>query len=416
MNRVGQPGGRLSTLAAALVVARRDFRAVLFSRSFIAFLIGPLFMLAVTALASQVGQQVEQNAGPARVALAMSAADNAAMLAAGQRLDPALDGTLPDLVALPVHATAGATGGGAPQRLFLELHGQYDALIGGTPARPVLTGSAGAIGQWQGPVRLLAAEARRGPGLALPVLTTQPVALPQGTDKVGRMRTAQLGQTVLFLLTMLLAGMVLSNLVEEKANKIIEILAAAVPMDAVFLGKLFAMLGVSFVGIAVWGGAAGLVLLGGGHSLADLPAPAVGWPLFLALGVAYFAMAYLLLGAVFLTIGSMASTVREVQTLSMPVTMLQLLVFFFATYAVGAPDSLGARVAEWLPFSSPFAMLARAATGAALAPHALALAWQAVWVALFVRFGAQLFRRRVMKSGPAAPRAGGGLRRLFARA
>ena len=30
---------------------------------------------------------------------------------------------------------------------------------------------------------------------------------------------------LLFLLTMLLAGMVLSNLVEEKANKIIEILA-----------------------------------------------------------------------------------------------------------------------------------------------------------------------------------------------
>ena len=35
------------------------------------------------------------------------------------------------------------------------------------------------------------------------------------------------------LLTMLLAGMVLSNLVEEKGNKIIEILAAAIPMDAV---------------------------------------------------------------------------------------------------------------------------------------------------------------------------------------
>src|SRR3546814_15126277 len=59
---------------------------------------------------------------------------------------------------------------------------------------------------------------------------------------------------LLFLLTMLLAGMVLSNLVEEKANKIIEILAAAIPMDAVFMGKLVAMLGVSFVGLAVWGG------------------------------------------------------------------------------------------------------------------------------------------------------------------
>ena len=54
------------------------------------------------------------------------------------------------------------------------------------------------------------------------------------------------------MLTMLLAGMLLSNLVEEKSNKIIEVLAAAVPIDAIFLGKLFAMLAVSLVGIAVW--------------------------------------------------------------------------------------------------------------------------------------------------------------------
>jgi hypothetical protein len=38
--------------------------------------------------------------------------------------------------------------------------------------------------------------------------------------------SVQASQMLLFLLTMLLAGMVLSNLVEEKANKIIEILAA----------------------------------------------------------------------------------------------------------------------------------------------------------------------------------------------
>jgi len=80
--------------------------------------------------------------------------------------------------------------------------------------------------------------------------------------------------------------MVLSNLVEEKANKIIEVLAAAVPMDAVFFGKLLAMLGVSLVGIAVWGSVAGLALLAGGGGLSMLSTPAVGWAMFLALGLA----------------------------------------------------------------------------------------------------------------------------------
>ena len=74
--------------------------------------------------------------------------------------------------------------------------------------------------------------------------------------------------------------------------------------------------------------------------------PAIGWPSFIGLGIVYFAMAYLLLGSVFLTIGSMATTVREVQTLSMPVSMSQLMVFFFATYATAVPGSTLALVAK----------------------------------------------------------------------
>ena len=45
-------------------------------------------------------------------------------------------------------------------------------------------------------------------------------------------------------------------------------------------------------------------------------------------------------------------------------------------------------------------MLARAAQDEALWPHALAIAWQLVWVAVLIRLGAALFKRRVMQSGP----------------
>jgi len=50
-------------------------------------------------------------------------------------------------------------------------------------------------------------------------------------------------------------------------------------------------------------------------------------------------------------------------------------------------------------------MLARAAVSPALWPHGLALLWQMACVALCVRLGAQLFRKRVMKSGSATGRA-----------
>jgi ABC-2 type transport system permease protein len=112
-------------------------------------------------------------------------------------------------------------------------------------------------------------------------------------------------------------------------------------------------------------------------------------------------MSYLLIGAVFLGIGAQASTVREVQTLSMPVTMAQLALFAFASMGVGNPDSSEAIAAAVFPLSSPFAMLGRAAEQGALWPHLVALLWQALWVAIILHLAAGIFRRSVLKSGPA---------------
>ena len=397
---------RLSAMEAAWVIARRDFVAVLFSRAFLFFLLGPLFPVIVGGLAGSIGGEVQRDAVSVEVGLAMSPADNAAMTAAASRLSNQLGPALPLL--RPVPEAEGDSAFDA--REFMEARrGNYAAIVTGTLAAPKLVGTEGQIARWQGPVGLVAGHAMEAEPTAFPSVATEAVATSAASERSTRVQTAQIAQMLLFLLTMLLAGMVLSNLVEEKANKIIEILAAAIPMDAVFMGKLFAMLAVSFVGIAVWGLAAfGLWSLGGdaitqvtGFDPARLPAPAVGWPLFVALGIIYFAMAYLLLGALFLTIGSMATSVREVQTLSMPVTMLQLMVFFLAAYTIKQPGSALEMAAIAFPLSSPFAMLARAAMEPELWTHALAIAWQAGAVLLLVKGGSLLFRKRVMKSGGA---------------
>ena len=382
---------RLSRFEAARVIAQRDFRAILFSRAFLFFLLGPLFPIIIGVLAGGIGGQVQRDANTRLVAVAMSEADTQALIAARARLAPQIGRALPEL--------AVADAGTAPEVILREPGKNYVAVVGGTLAAPELTAPQPAIDYWSGPVAMLAAEAGTRQVAAYPAVAPRPVATSIAAQRGDRIRTAQAGQLLLFLLMMLLAGMVLSNLVEEKANKVIEVLAAAVPMDAVFLGKLVAMLGVSLVGIAVWAAVGSAIVLLAGNALPQLPAPALGWPLFLALGLVYFAMGYLLLGSLFLTIGGLATTVREVQTLSMPVTMAQLLVFFLAASSITRPGSPMELFAATFPLSSPFAMLARAAQSDALWPHALALGWQTLCVLLFVRFGAQIFRRRVMKSG-----------------
>lgn len=387
----------IETIRAAFVIGRRDFTAIIFSKAFFFFLLGPLFPLLVGAAAGMVGGQVARDIDRPVIGVAMSGGDGQKLLAARERLAAEMGARrLPEMRLLDPGDNLSV-----PEALLRDRSNGLAAVLSGSLDKPVLTGTAGPVENWRGEIALLSAHARNGDALALPKVETRLVKQSAGNEKQQRLITAQGAQTLLFMLTILLAGMVLSNLVEEKANKIIEILAASVPMDAVFLGKLFAMLAMAFVGITVWASVGFGISSLSAAALPNFPAPAVGWPIFILLGIAYFTTAYLILGSLFLGIGAMAATVREVQTLSMPVTMLQLINFFFAMYTVskmGQPIEIAACI---FPFTSPFAMIARAAQDPTLWHHAVALFGQGLFALLVLRIGVFLFRRNVMKSGSA---------------
>jgi ABC-2 type transport system permease protein len=385
-------------LRSAFVIGRRDFGATVFSKAFIFFLIGPLFPVLLGAVFGGIGARVATQADQSRVAVVASSEDFARIEAARVALSDALGGGAP--AALFRVPPSGDPGLQARELLESQERSVVAVLTGGLEG-PRLTGSVEPGGRIAGEIAILVAAAR-GQDRAAPALAITRTEQAAGSLTRSRAITGQVGQIVLFFLTIILAGMTLSQLIEEKSNKVIEVLAAAVPIESIFLGKLLAMLAASLVGIAVWFGAgiaAFSFLFPGGA--AALPPPAVGWPAFLALGVIYFAMNYLLLGSVFLSIGAQASTAREVQTLSMPVTVAQVLIFGFAAFAVGTPDSAIAIGGAVFPLSSPLVMLARAAERPELWTHVLALGWQALWVGLIVAVSARLFRRTVLKSGPA---------------
>ena len=399
------------TIRAAWVIGRRDFTAVVLSKAFLMFLLGPLFPLGAGILFGSLGESIADDIGGDVVGISIPAEEAQALIQTRTRLATVLgDRRYPELRPLQpdegtpkqVLEAAKALDDGSKGKLAAVLSGSFD--------QPVLTATSAEAEDIGPELALLISQARSGTDRLQPI-RLDPVDSSAGGEQRAQLLTGQAGQALLFLLVMLLAGMVLSNLVEEKSNKIIEILAAAVPIDSVFIGKLLAMLAMAIVGIMVWGAAGMAALQIWGPGLPNLPVPAVGWPLFMLLGILYFAMAYLILGSLFLGIGAMASTVREVQTLSMPVTMLQMFVFGFAFYTVskiGQPIEI---VACIVPFTSPFAMLARAAQVPEIWPHLVALLGQGLFALLVVRISAMMFRRNVMKSGG----SGGGLKALFGR-
>ncbi len=396
--------------AAARIIARRDFTALVFTPTFLLFLLAPLMMLVFAGIGgASAGALVENSGSRERIVAIVPSAEVLAFETTDNRLRAATGGgRAPQLIVIDQAQHRGD----ATQRL--RANADILAILDGSSRNPHIAerNAAGAEGRYL--AALADAIAREGlQSAARADMTIEPVysTLPQaGPARASQSKLGYGAVIVLFMITLLLGSQTVGVLAEEKSNKVIEILAAAAPLEGVFLGKLVGMLGVALLFITFWGG---LIGLGIGLTAAQMPAalgnfvgltPAVGWPAFALLCILYFFSAFLLLGATFLGVGAQASSVREIQMLSLPITLLQLGMFSLGTAAANSPGSTVATIGEWLPWSSPFAMAARAATDSTLWPHLVAIGWQTLWIGLSIAVGVRLFRIGVLRSG------GGGLR------
>ncbi|MBB4154963.1 ABC-2 type transport system permease protein [Sphingomonas jinjuensis] len=394
------------SLRQTLTIARRDFTATVFTPVFLLFLFAPLIIGSFSAIGGMGAASVAGPSDKARIVIvtpdryARPLAEADTRLRAGYRRDE----TPPELTTI----TERTYPQGQARAAFRSRDYDAVAVMYGPLDKPtVLYGPLGKtaanyLGLLAG--QALAAEKLGG---AVPSVTLTKVAMTrERASTSGRNQSAFFAVFGIFFLTLFLAGQVVGTMAEERNNKVIEVLAAAVPLESVFLGKLIGMFGVALLFVGFWGTVVGklgsLLPAGAAPALAEL-APAIGGPTFAILFAAYFATAYLLLGSVFLGIGAQASTPREIQMLSLPITLVQVGCFALASAAASRPGSGIALAAEIFPLSSPFAMAGRAANSPVLWPHLLAIAWQLVWVAIFIAVGARLFRRGVLQSGSVRP-------------
>jgi len=388
-------------IRSAFVIARRDFSATVLSKTFIFFLLAPLFPVAMGGLFGSIGARVANQTERPVVAVVAPKSEFAQLAAAREQLADAVgDQSLVKIVGYSPKGDLAAQ----RKKLLASHNPPVRAVLSGGLDHPRLVGALSGDPATVAQLKLLITDARDDDAANTPDLPVTDVHVSTGTLSADRATTAWVAQAALFFLTLMLSTMVMSQLIEEKSNKIIEVIAAAMRIDAMFVGKLFAMLAASVLALVVWICAGALLLQMVKHGgVQTLPVPAVGWPGFLALAIIYFAMNYLLFGAAFLVIGAQASTAREVQTMSLPVTFAQMLIFAFAATAINGMDSPPGLAAAAFPLSSPMTMLARAAERSEWWPHFAAIVWQALWVALILRVGSQLFRRTVLKSGPRLP-------------
>lgn len=398
--------GRL--IRQTITIARRDFIATVFTPIFLLFLFAPVIMGTFGAVGGMGAQSVASgSADRARVVAIVPDTLARPMAEVDTRLRGAFRNREEEPAALMTLHPAADLGAQA-QAAFAARDYDATAILFGTLDHPhILYGPRG--GRAAEYLRLLAQGtlAAERLGGALPQVDAVKIPIERAQSSTGgRRESAFLAVFGIFFLTLFLAGQVVGTMAEERNNKVIEILAAAVPLEAVFLGKLLGMFGVAVLFVTFWativGQVGALLPPGVAAGLTDL-APAVGGPAFALLFAVYFSTAYLLLGAVFLGVGAQASTMREIQMLSLPITVVQVGMFALAAAAASRPGSWLAHATELFPLSSPYAMAGHAANAPELWPHVAAIAWQLLWVAIFITVGARLFRRGVLQSGSARP-------------
>jgi ABC-2 type transport system permease protein len=208
---------------------------------------------------------------------------------------------------------------------------------------------------------------------------------------------------LLWVAVFTVSQMLLTNTVEEKSNRIIEVLLSSVSPVQLMAGKITGIAQTGLTVIAAWIVSFILVtrylpgLLGVPASL-DLSV-LTNDPIYLTSFVVYFLLGYLLFAALLVGIGAVCNTLKEAQNLMGPITIL-LIVPLLAMQPIGKdPNGTLAKVMSYIPPFTPFVMMNRAAGPPSIAEYAITTALLLVSIAIALWAAAKVFRIGVLLTG-----------------
>ena len=207
---------------------------------------------------------------------------------------------------------------------------------------------------------------------------------------------------LLWIAVFSIAQMLLTNTVEEKANRIMEVLLSSVSPRQLMSGKIW---GIAATGLTMVGSWVGFALLGVwlapmilGDLDVDLMA-VIGDPRYLISFVAYFLFGYLLYAAVLVAIGSVCNTLKEAQNLMQPVVILLIVPLISMVFIVQEPNGIVAKVMSYIPLFTPFTMMNRAGGPPETWEYVVTGAILLVSVWLAFRAAGKIFRIGVLMTG-----------------
>lgn len=211
-------------------------------------------------------------------------------------------------------------------------------------------------------------------------------------EKAFRLGVPMAVSILLLIALMMNASLLLASVAEEKENRVIEVILSSVPADTLLFGKVIGLVAAGVLQILVWLAMVSVVPALTMRMLRQVVAFEVPTGQ-LAIGVLFILLGFVFYGCLLAGIGSLGSTYKDSQQLTVIVIMFPMVPMMLMGAFVSAPNGIVPRILSWLPLCSPCAMMLR--LGLASVPTwevvgSLVLLLASIWWA--VRFSARLFR------------------------
>ena len=196
---------------------------------------------------------------------------------------------------------------------------------------------------------------------------------------------------VIYMFIFVSGGQVMSSVVQEKANRIVEVMVCSVKPWELMWGKIISVALVCLTQIVLWflltglltgiiGGVAGIGMASAqtgdparmmeaaaGTSPAELGAlgevlhslASINWVQLILLFVVYFIGGYLLYASLFAAIGAAVDSEADTQQFMTPITIIVIFALYAGIYSAENPDGPLALWCSMIPFTSPIVMMVR---------------------------------------------------------
>jgi ABC-2 type transport system permease protein len=229
---------------------------------------------------------------------------------------------------------------------------------------------------------------------ALTAGSTVETELLEGNDRGAMASAVGFAFAFLFYVAAIVFGMAIANSVlEEKQNRVVEILATAIPIRQLLYGKVLGNSVLALAQVALYA-VVGLVAVNVAGLAEDL-----GW-LLSASGwfVVFFIAGFIALASIWAVLGSLASRSEDLQSNTGPVIGIIMVALFAGLFAEGA----WLTGASYVPIVSSVAMPIRMLQDdVALWEPVVSLLLTVAAAYLLLRLGERIYQRAVMQGGTA---------------